>query len=82
MSIKILSWLGNYLLEPRFDANTNDVFYDVYYAPQTDDECGCGEYIGEYQSIYDYDDEPVLFINDFDTWIERLHMLDDDESNR
>lgn len=73
-AFKVETCYGDVIVKDVYDLDTGASYYEVY-EPTTDDECGYGKYIGEFNSDYDYsnDDERALFVDDLED------MLDDND---
>lgn len=69
MATKISTNNGDFLLKSSYDYETGKSYYDVY-LPTSDDECGYGDYIGEYDAQFDIDEEFDNFVNHFEMWLD------------
>jgi hypothetical protein len=69
MAIRLSTNNGDFLLKSSYDYETGQSFYDVY-LPASDDECGYGEWQGEYFPYFDIDDEYDEFVNHFEVWLD------------
>ena len=70
-AFKVETCYGDVMVCNVYDYDTGESYYEVY-EPTTDDECGYGKYIGEFNSQYDYndDDERDLFIEDLEVMLD------------
>lgn len=69
MAIKLSTNNGDFVLKSSYDLETGQSFYDVY-LPASVDECGYGEWQGEYFPYFDIDDEYDEFVNHFEVWLD------------
>lgn len=69
MATKVTTNNGDFVLKSSYDLETGQSFYDVY-LPTSDDECGYGDYIGEYDAQFDIDEEFDNFVNHFEMWLD------------
>ena len=65
---------GNVMVRNVYDYDTGESYYEVY-ETLTDDECGYGKYIGEFNSQYDYDDERELFVEDLELMLDEERYI-------
>lgn len=68
--ISIIS--SDVVLRKCYDLNNNISFYDVYKTPCKEEDL-VGDYIGEFTTNYEFDENEELFINDLEKW---LHCFD------
>lgn len=57
-TFKVKTCYGDVMVRNVYDCDTSTSYYEVY-EPTTDDECGYGKYIGEFNTPYDYDSNDV-----------------------
>jgi hypothetical protein len=69
MATKISTNNGDFVLKFSYDYETGESYYDVY-LPASDDECGYGEWQGEYFPNFDIDEEYDEFVNHFEVWLD------------
>lgn len=70
-AFKVETCYGDVIVKDVYDYDTGESYYEAYEPNTYDEEYGYGDYIGEFHSQYDYDEERELFIEDLE------NMLDD-----
>lgn len=72
-ALKVETCYGDVMIRKGYDYDTGESYYEVYEPNTYEEECGYGQFIGEFHSDYVYsnDDERALFVNDLE------NMLDD-----
>lgn len=70
-AFKVETCYGDVLVRNVYDYDTGESYYEAD-EPATDEDCGCGKYIGSFRSQYDYDDddERELFIEDLELMLD------------
>lgn len=81
MAIKLTTNNGDFVLVSANDLETGQTFYDVY-LPTSEDECGYGEWQGEYFPYYDIDDEYDEFIIHFEEWLDSNDIVNLDSTHQ
>lgn len=71
-AFKVETCYGDVIVRNVYDYDTGESYYEVD-KPTTDEDCGCGIYIGSFNSQYDYDDddERELFIEDLEFMLDK-----------
>lgn len=77
MSYRVETDYGDFVLRYAYCCEDDKSYYEVYKATQYDDECGYGEYVGDFYCNYDYDDkyEQDMFIDMLEDFIHQ-HDVD------
>jgi hypothetical protein len=60
--------INDVVLRKCYDIDTNTSFYDVYNKPIYEEEL-VGDYIGEFTTDYDLDENEDLFIAELEDWL-------------
>lgn len=71
MYVRIETNYGNVLIKQCYDIIDCISFYDVYNIPDTEEEL-VGEYLGEFYTKYDLDEDKNSFKTDLDNWLKNL----------
>ena len=74
MAQKIETCNGDFILKLSYDTDWGNSFYDVYF-PTTEDECGYGEWVGEFYPNYAIDDDYDAFLDDFEAWLDENNIV-------
>ncbi len=69
--VRIETNYGDVLIKQCYDIIECITFYDVYNIPDTEEEL-VGEYLGEFLTIYNLDEDTNLFKTDLDNWLKNL----------
>lgn len=71
MYLRIETICGEVLLKKCYDVIDCIVFYDVYDIPYSEEEV-VGNYLGEFVSKYNFEEQTEQFKNDLDNWVKNL----------
>lgn len=71
MYLRIETICGEVILEKCYDVVDCIIFYDVYDIPYSEEEV-VGNYLGEFVSEYDFEEQTEQFKNDLDNWVKNL----------
>ena len=71
MYVRIETNYGDVLIKQCYDIIECISFYDVYNIPDTEEEL-VGEYLGEFYTEYDLDEDKNSFKTDLDNWLNNL----------
>lgn len=81
MATRLSTNNGDFVLKSFNDYvyGTGKTYYDVY-LPTSDDECGYGEWVGEYDPHFDIDEEYDDFVNHFEMWLDTNNIVNIDST--
>ena len=72
-AFKVETCYGDVIVKDVYDYDTGESYYEVYEPNIYEEECGYGEFIGEFHSQYGYSDddsERALFVDDLENMLE------------
>ncbi len=81
MATRISTNNGDFVLKSFYDYvyENGKTFYDVY-LPTSDDECGYGDWVGEYEPQFNIDEEYDDFVNHFEMWLDTNGIVNPDST--